>query len=81
MKFRTGVVFTEVVDPKAVSPKQNRPNDSRFLRKGLPALSTFTVKKPYGCRFLGVSEFRENRRRKGRAFLMGLNESNFARVP
>jgi len=46
MKFGTGYVFTEVVDPAAISPKQNRPNDSRFSRKGLPAPSTFTVKKP-----------------------------------
>jgi hypothetical protein len=51
MKFGTGVVFTEIVDPVAVSPKQNRPNDSRSLHKGIPALSTFTVKKPYRYRF------------------------------
>ena len=51
MKFGTGVVFTEVVDPVAVSPKQNRPNDSCSLRKGIPAISTFTVKKPYSYRF------------------------------
>jgi len=51
MKFGTGVVFTEVVDSAAVSPKQNRPNDSLFLRKGLPAPSTFTVKKPHIYRF------------------------------
>jgi hypothetical protein len=47
VKFGTGVViFTEVVDPVPVHQKQNWPNDSQSLGNGLPALSTFTVKKP-----------------------------------
>jgi len=46
MKFGTGVVFTEVVDPAAVSPKQNRPNDSLFYARGYPPLQHLLLKSP-----------------------------------